>query len=102
MVGDLQSKSVIKMLLNKFVQFFEFVILIQIFFQINLLVLDKNVKKLVRLKLFIESILAFQIGSVGDVLYGYVTFIVIIGFMDIGRLFILSVGMDIKKKVRLY
>lgn len=100
MAGDSQSKSVIKMLLNKPAQFSEPVISTQTLSQINSPVLDKNVKKPVRLKLSTESTPVSQIGPAGDAPYGHVAPAAITGSMDTGRPSTSSVGMDIKKKVR--
>lgn len=100
MAGDSQSKSVIKMLLNKPAQFSEPVISTQTLSQINSPVLDKNVKKPVRLKLSTESTPVSQIGPAGDAPYGHVAPAAITGSMDTGRPSTSSVGMDIKKKIK--
>lgn len=102
MAGDLQNKSVIKMLLNKPAQFSEPVISTQTLSQINSPVSDKNVKKPVRLKLSTESTPVSQIGPAGDASYGHAAPTAITGSMDTGRPSTSSVGMDIKKKVRSY
>lgn len=102
MAGDSQSKSVIKMLLNKPAQFSEPVISTQTLSQINSPVSDKNVKKPVRLKLSTESTPVSQIGPAGDASYGHAAPAAITGSMDTGRPSTSSVGMDIKKKVRSY
>lgn len=100
MAGDLQNKSVIKMLLNKPAQFSEPVISTQTLSQINSPVSDKNVKKPVRLKLSTESTPVSQIGPAGDASYGHATPTAITGSMDTGRPSTSSVGMDIKKKIK--
>lgn len=100
MAGDSQSKSVIKMLLNKPAQFSEPVISTQTLSQINSPVSDKNVKKPVRLKLSTESTPVSQIGPAGDASYGHATPTAITGSMDTGRPSTSSVGMDIKKKIK--
>lgn len=100
MAGDSQSKSVIKMLLNKPAQFSEPVISTQTLSQINSPVSDKNVKKPVRLKLSTESTPASQIGPAGDASYGHAAPAAITGSMDTGRPSTSSVGMDIKKKIK--
>lgn len=102
MAGDSQSKSVIKMLLNKPAQFSEPVISTQTLSQINSPVSDKNVKKPVRLKLSTEGTPVSQIGPAGDASYGHAAPTAITGSMDTGRPSTSSVGMDIKKKVRSY
>lgn len=98
--GDSQSKSVIKMLLNKPAQFSEPVISTQTLSQINSPVSDKNVKKPVRLKLSTESTPVSQIGPAGDASYGHAAPTAITGSMDTGRPSTSSVGMDIKKKIK--
>lgn len=100
MAGDSQSKSVIKMLLNKPAQFSEPVISTQTLSQINSPVSDKNVKKPVRLKLSTESTPVSQIGPAGDASYGHAAPTAITGSMDTGRPSTSSVGMDIKKKIK--
>lgn len=100
MAGDSQSKSVIKMLLNKPAQFSEPVISTQTLSQINSPVSDKNVKKPVRLKLSTESTPVSQIGPAGDASYGHAAPAAITGSMDTGRPSTSSVGMDIKKKIK--
>lgn len=100
MAGDSQSKSVIKMLLNKPAQFSEPVISTQTLSQINSPVSDKNVKKPVRLKLSTESTPVSQIGPAGDASYGHAAPTAITGSMDTGRASTSSVGMDIKKKIK--
>lgn len=100
MAGDSQSKSVIKMLLNKPAQFSEPVISTQTLSQINSPVSDKNVKKPVRLKLSTESTPVSQIGPAGDASYGHAAPTAITGSMDTGRPSTSSVGMDIKKKLK--
>lgn len=100
MAGDLQNKSVIKMLLNKPAQFSEPVISTQTLSQINSPVSDKNVKKPVRLKLSTESTPVSQIGPAGDASYGHAAPTAITGSMDTGRPSTSSVGMDIKKKIK--
>lgn len=100
MAGDSQSKSVIKMLLNKPAQFSEPVISTQTLSQINSPVSDKNVKKPVRLKLSTESSPVSQIGPAGDASYGHAAPAAISGSMDTGRPSTSSVGMDIKKKIK--
>lgn len=100
MAGDSQSKSVIKMLLNKPAQFSEPVISTQTLSQINSPVSDKNVKKPVRLKLSTESTPVSQIGPAGDASYGHAAPAAISGSMDTGRPSTSSVGMDIKKKIK--
>lgn len=100
MAGDSQSKSVIKMLLNKPAQFSEPVISTQTLSQINSPVSDKNIKKPVRLKLSTESTPVSQIGPAGDASYGHAAPTAITGSMDTGRPSTSSVGMDIKKKIK--
>lgn len=100
MAGDSQSKSVIKMLLNKPAQFSEPVISTQTLSQINSPVSDKTVKKPVRLKLSTESTPVSQIGPAGDASYGHAAPTAITGSMDTGRPSTSSVGMDIKKKIK--
>lgn len=100
MAGDSQSKSVIKMLLNKPAQFSEPVISTQTLSQINSPVSEKNIKKPVRLKLSTESTPVSQIGPAGDAPFSHVAPAAITGSTTIGRPSTSGVGMDIKKKMK--
>ncbi|XP_062592739.1 HMG box-containing protein 4-like [Saccostrea cucullata] len=66
MAGDSQSKSVIKMLLNKPAQFSEPVISTQTLSQINSPVSDKNVKKPIKMKISTEGSSMSHMGPAGD------------------------------------
>lgn len=96
MASESQSKSVIKMLLNKPAQFSEPVISTQTLSQINSP--EKNVKKAVKLKLSSETSSGSHIGPGGDASYGHVAPSAITGTLDTTKPSTSGVGSE-KKKV---
>ncbi|XP_061181735.1 nucleoprotein TPR-like [Saccostrea echinata] len=96
MAGDVQSKSVIKMLLNKPAQFSEPVISTQTLSQINSPMSDKNVKKPIKMKISTEGSSVSHMGPGGDA-FGHVAPANVISPVESNKSSTSGAGTDKKK-----